>query len=34
METKIGIAGIVCILLLFSCKKDWDEHYNSTACHQ
>jgi len=28
MESKLTI-GIIGILLLLSCKKDWDEHYNS-----
>jgi hypothetical protein len=31
MDSKIGIAGIIFVLLLVSCSKDWDEHYNTTA---
>ena len=31
MDFKIGIPGIVFVLLLVSCNKDWDEHYNTTV---
>jgi hypothetical protein len=31
MDFKTGIPVIVFVLLFVSCKKDWDEHYNSTA---
>jgi hypothetical protein len=31
MDSKIGIAGIIFVLSLVGCSKDWDEHYNTTA---
>jgi uncharacterized surface protein with fasciclin (FAS1) repeats len=31
MNLKIGIPGIVFVLLLISCSKDWDEHYKTTV---
>ena len=31
MDFKIGIPAIIFVLLLVSCKKDWDEHYNTNV---
>jgi hypothetical protein len=31
MKLKAGLIGMIVIVLFFSCKEDWDEHYDTTV---